>query len=485
MSNPSKHAARTAQDYAARVEAIRLLIDKGELVPEADVYALAREGLAGSDVLHTKAVLRACHFAAHITERVNLGQAISLLNSAKAVAEKRGLISSSLAFELHVAEMGFRMGHHAESFRRLVDLAGSAQLVSMKPLHRGRLFVLLAINALVADPDDSVTLAMRLAEHAWQRQTKPVPIVYRVWHNVPTIFQLLYAEPALGTRLRRVDWSEDRRQAVLGRIEASLATCRLEAKTCGLDMVTGSWTAQNATVQTLRTRRADPVLQAWESLGPASATQPTWLDVNRLWILYSLLAVGHVELADRLGQQIAGSEPSAHWALELDWLHLRSAVARAAGRVDESLLHYEAYVQQAMKFMPAINFNVRALLQTLTKLPGGRPGDAPDERPAYLQRALNLVSTANLPPSVADLASAAGVSERTLRDAFATHMGHSPKEYLLRERLRKVHAALNSGQTQRSISELAAEHGFSHPSRFAAKYRELFGRSPSSRSNRG
>jgi AraC-like DNA-binding protein len=66
---------------------------------------------------------------------------------------------------------------------------------------------------------------------------------------------------------------------------------------------------------------------------------------------------------------------------------------------------------------------------------------------------------------IADLCRAAGVSERTLRNAFHGVYGLSPKRYLRRAR--------------GIVTTVATDCGFFEPGRFAAAYRELFGERPS------
>ena len=81
---------------------------------------------------------------------------------------------------------------------------------------------------------------------------------------------------------------------------------------------------------------------------------------------------------------------------------------------------------------------------------------------------------------IADLCRAAGVSERTLRNAFHDVHGLSPKQYLLRHGLEDARQALRLAQgTRGAVTLVATEHGFFELGRFAGVYRQLFGERPS------
>jgi AraC family transcriptional regulator, ethanolamine operon transcriptional activator len=79
---------------------------------------------------------------------------------------------------------------------------------------------------------------------------------------------------------------------------------------------------------------------------------------------------------------------------------------------------------------------------------------------------------------VGDLCEAAGVSERTLRNAFQSVYGMSPIRFLQLRRLHQVRRALRRDAAV-SVTEVALRHGFVNLGRFAAEYRQLFGESPS------
>ena len=84
------------------------------------------------------------------------------------------------------------------------------------------------------------------------------------------------------------------------------------------------------------------------------------------------------------------------------------------------------------------------------------------------------------PVTVTELSRVAGVSERTRRAAFHDVVGVSPKQHMLRERLRAARAALRAaapGTT--TVTDVAMSYGFFELGRFAGRYRHTFGEAPS------
>lgn len=95
-----------------------------------------------------------------------------------------------------------------------------------------------------------------------------------------------------------------------------------------------------------------------------------------------------------------------------------------------------------------------------------------------------LAESLDTPIYVLDLCHAAGVSERTLRNAFQSLYGMSPIRFLHLRRLHQVRRALRRG-AQASVTEVALRFGFGNLGRFAVEYRQLFGESPSHTLRRG
>ncbi len=101
--------------------------------------------------------------------------------------------------------------------------------------------------------------------------------------------------------------------------------------------------------------------------------------------------------------------------------------------------------------------------------------------PTIVSRVLRRVAAhdgESLP--VVELCRTAGVSERTLRNAFHDVHGVSPTQYLIRLRLEEAHdALLRAGNARGAVTRAATQCGFLELGRFAAAYRRLFGERPS------
>jgi len=84
------------------------------------------------------------------------------------------------------------------------------------------------------------------------------------------------------------------------------------------------------------------------------------------------------------------------------------------------------------------------------------------------------------PVSIGQLSSIAGVSERSLRNAFNDVYTTSPKRYLRLWQLHQVRRALRAADGQEAtVTDVATFHGFYELGRFAGEYKALFGEAPS------
>lgn len=108
----------------------------------------------------------------------------------------------------------------------------------------------------------------------------------------------------------------------------------------------------------------------------------------------------------------------------------------------------------------------------------GRPRISRDQIIRNSMRAIE--QTPLVPVSVAELSAAADVSERTLRTAFLEYFGIGPARYLMLRRLNRAHAALKMADPdQFTVCEILMDHGEFAFSRFASRYKKLFGALPS------
>ena len=98
-----------------------------------------------------------------------------------------------------------------------------------------------------------------------------------------------------------------------------------------------------------------------------------------------------------------------------------------------------------------------------------------------LDRALEYLREADMAnDSIPEISRIAGVSQRTLEYAFRDAFGLTPLGFL---KLRSMHRArrelLLTNPETATVMTIACRHGFYHPTRFAKKYRQLFGEQPS------
>jgi len=126
------------------------------------------------------------------------------------------------------------------------------------------------------------------------------------------------------------------------------------------------------------------------------------------------------------------------------------------------------------------------LLQALASSRGTVEDPTPRLRGLAVRRAEEyILNFAGAPLTVPELCRAAGVSERTLQNAFMERLGVSPKAYLKSFRLHRAHANLeNADPRSTKVSDVAKRWGFWHMGQFAVDYRKQFGEKPSQTLNR-
>ncbi len=100
--------------------------------------------------------------------------------------------------------------------------------------------------------------------------------------------------------------------------------------------------------------------------------------------------------------------------------------------------------------------------------------------PRHVRRAIEYIhANATAALGLAEIATAARVSIRTLQAGFAKFKGFTPMGYVKRVRLEGAHADLRTAGTEQSIADIARRWGFSHLGQFARDYRMAFGETPS------
>ena len=88
-------------------------------------------------------------------------------------------------------------------------------------------------------------------------------------------------------------------------------------------------------------------------------------------------------------------------------------------------------------------------------------------------------ANAGMPLTIAEIAEAAGCGVRALQIAFHRFRGTTPMRVLQQARLEQARTEmLRAGQSE-SLARIAAEYGFSSPTRFAQSFRRKYGVYPS------
>lgn len=100
--------------------------------------------------------------------------------------------------------------------------------------------------------------------------------------------------------------------------------------------------------------------------------------------------------------------------------------------------------------------------------------------PHYLLRAKQFIHDhAREDIALEDIERAAGVSRYKLFEGFRQHFGHAPMAYLKWHRLEAVRRDILSDSSERNVSSIAMNWGFSHLGRFSNDYKQRFGETPS------
>jgi AraC-like DNA-binding protein len=106
---------------------------------------------------------------------------------------------------------------------------------------------------------------------------------------------------------------------------------------------------------------------------------------------------------------------------------------------------------------------------------------APSWAPRPVHRAVEAMhARPDLPHSPTSLAATAGISVRSLHEAFRSHIGMTPMTYLRQLRLQHAHNELRCSEpTDTTVTDTARRWGFAHLSRFAQAYQRRYGECPS------
>ncbi|MFV8170262.1 helix-turn-helix transcriptional regulator [Mycolicibacterium peregrinum] len=123
---------------------------------------------------------------------------------------------------------------------------------------------------------------------------------------------------------------------------------------------------------------------------------------------------------------------------------------------------------------------VAAFIGHFARLPAPLPDFTPRQRQRIVESTRSHIDQ-NLDKrlDIEGLARLAKVSRRTLARAFEETLGESPQSYIARMRLHRIRADLLACGQHVTVAEVSNRWGISELGRMAARYRDLFGESPS------
>lgn len=197
---------------------------------------------------------------------------------------------------------------------------------------------------------------------------------------------------------------------------------------------------------------------------------------------------------------VALAVDDAIWSKQAHWLDPRALAPRPNARVESPGPEWTArteatvdWIVTAMQTHPqaASRAEVRGsladqMLLALSNLgnPEGATHYSRDLRAHQhlaVERAREYIQAKlSEPMRLSDLCTHARIQARSLEYGFRDVVGLSPIAYVKRLRLNAVRKALSRrSASERSITEIALDHGFWHLSQFAVDYRKLFGEAPS------
>lgn len=181
------------------------------------------------------------------------------------------------------------------------------------------------------------------------------------------------------------------------------------------------------------------------------------------------------------------------FVLRIDADAFRKAGASAAPRISIDSPALQGWMQQlrALTSSAALLESARSNAQIaghmerllIDLLAGALPretGALPSVAPAFVKRAEEFIrSHAGDALQLEDIASAAGVSPRTLRERFQAVRGVSPMQFVRDVRMQQARDALLAAGPQTRVADIALACGFFHLGRFSIAYAKAFGELPS------
>jgi AraC-like DNA-binding protein len=223
----------------------------------------------------------------------------------------------------------------------------------------------------------------------------------------------------------------------------------------------------------------------WEDVRPGDVViMPPGAEMDAIYLSgawYVTIAMDVADLATALGGEDRLTDP-AYWKKGVRHVDpLLSETVRR--RLADIILNLKRSTVTASG--QAVDFLRRSIIEafvmsSLNALPQDR-GQALSTGARLVSEVESYVDAANgRPIHISELCNALRVSRRTLHRVFVDALNMGPVSYLRRRRLSAAQMALKrSDRLTTPIADIALEHGFLDPGRFAAYYRSLFAESPS------
>lgn len=187
------------------------------------------------------------------------------------------------------------------------------------------------------------------------------------------------------------------------------------------------------------------------------------------------------------GLMASGEGRHAHrWPDRIHHLRVRPRESRRLVRLVERIARSESNAglhltgEGARTIVDELMYALSLLLSLPSDTGSRRSGRPGLPRRLIVDRALGWIRAhADHPVRIADLSSAAGVSERTLRHVFVEYFGMGPLTYIRTWQLHQIRAALLEAKPgQVTVTSVAMHLGVWDLDTMAGRYRHLFGETP-------
>lgn len=238
--------------------------------------------------------------------------------------------------------------------------------------------------------------------------------------------------------------------------------------------------------QILVCRVDGPDARIWSGRDVLDARAPWLTDGTRVEAQWDRAATVRALVFDRAEAEARARQLTGDDAIDLRARGLAPVSGVFAERWERMFRYLDeaATENEAESPLLSAEWERHALMVTLSAFPTSAAAalQRPAQRsaaPLTVRRALAYIdANAHRPITVDDVASASYISTRGLQYAFRRALDVTPTEVLRRARLEGARADLEKGDDSASVATIGRRWGFSHPSRFAAAYRMMYGVAP-------